>query len=327
MSFRLQFIFVLLFIFWLGSLNASPVNVRVLKLKSQTVPIIADSIGALYATKHVTISPEVAGKIKSIDFQYGEPVNKGQTLFSLDDQLYKAQYLAAESDLHLSQLNYTRQLKLSKANAVAQKALDDALADLNDKKSALNVLKIKLAKMQIKAPFSGFISASQADVGQFVSVGESLATLVDKKHLTVRFSLPQRYWGQVKKGQVVRVKSHKGVVNYISPMIDPKTRTFMVWATLTNPKFALTPGLFVKVKLMLGKEKGVLLVPQTSLIPTIEGDSVYIVKNHQAMKKTVLVKQLFGSQAQITKGLKVGDVVVVQGQEKLSSGRSVKVVR
>ena len=238
------------------------INVTATKVKTYTLPITVSAIGSLSAKKSITISPEIAGKIHTVLFQYGQTVRKNQPLYQLNNQLFQAQYLAAQSNLHLSQLTYQRALRLIRRNVISIQSLDQAQSTYQDKKSALKVLQVKLNKMQIKAPFSGVIGASKVDAGQYVSVGEPLVKLVDKADLIAKFSVPEQYLRQVKIGQKVTIKSSAflrqtftGLVTYVSPSIDPDSRTIMIWADIPNPNLLLAPGLFVHVALTIRVKK------------------------------------------------------------------------
>lgn len=171
------------------------------------------------------------------------------------------------------------------------------------------------------------------DAGQYVSVGEPLVKLVDKADLIAKFSIPEQYLDQVKTGQKVTVHSSafpkqvfEGLVSYVSSSVDPDSRTVMVWADIANPNLTLAPGLFVHVALTVDVKKNAILIPQEALIPTVEGNDVFVIKDGRAYQRSVTVSQMLGTQAQITKGLQAGDTVVTLGQEKLANGRAVKVL-
>jgi len=316
-------------------INHSPQNIKVVvtKVMAQNVPIQVKTIGTLSAKKAIDISPEIEGKIESILFQYGTKVKKGDLLYQLDSQLFQAQYSTAGSELHLSKLTYERNLRLMEKNIISKQSLDDAESEYNNKKHVLKELQIKLNKMAIKAPFSGIIGASQIDAGQYVDSGEALVKLFDNTSLIVKFSIPEQYFSQAAIDNKLIIysdslpeKQFSGKVSYIAPNIDTNTRTMAVWAEIENTDSILSPGLFVQVELVLGIKNDALFVPQTSLIPTIEGNDVFIVENGKAYKRSVKIAQMVGNTAEIVKGINVGDSVVTLGQEKLANGRNVELV-
>ena len=309
------------------------INVNVVQLKFNDVPEYVKAIGSLYAKNKVDISPEMAGQIKSIMFHDGDTVFAGQVLYKLDDALYKAKLQAARSDLAFNKITYQRMVKLRNSGAISKEMIDQARSNYLDSVSKLNVIMVGLNNTEIKAPFSGVMAASRVSVGQYVTPGESLSSLIDKKNLIVQFSVPENALNQIAKNQVVRLSvSHLpneffyGVVNYISPSIDPNTRTITVWADVPNIKNTLVPGLFVHVILTIGIKKNVVLVPQEALIPTVEGNNVFVVKNGKAYQQSIVVGEEVHDDTVLLKGLNVGDMVVVRGQEKLTSGSAVRVL-
>lgn len=217
--------------------------------------------------------------------------------------------------------------------AVSKEMIDKMKSNYLDAESRLNVISVGLKNTEIKAPFSGIVGASHVDVGQYVTVGESLLSLVDKTNLIVKFSVPENDLNQIAKNQIVTLQANnmpnhffQGTVSYISPSIDPNTRTVMVWACVPNINNLLAPGLFVHVTLTIGNEKNSILIPQEALIPTVEGNNVFIIQEGKAYQKSVITGENVGDSAIILKGLKAGDEVVVEGQEKLANGRSVRVL-
>lgn len=317
----------------LDSYQQSTVNVNVVHIKSTDVPKYIKAMGSLYANNKVDISPQISGQIKAVMFHYGDNVQAGQVLYKLDDSLYKAKLQAAQSDLTFNKITYERFLKLMNTGAVSKQMIDRVKSNYVDAVSKLNVVKIGLENTEIKAPFSGVVGASRVDIGQYVTVGESLLSLVDKKNLIVKFSVSEDNLNQIASNQTVTVEANNipnhlfhGVVSYISPSVDSNTRTVMVWANVPNVNNQLAPGLFVHVTLKIGDEKNAILIPQEALIPTVEGNNVFIIKHGKAYQQSIVTGENVGDNTLVLKGLKAGDVVVVQGQEKLTSGRSVSIL-
>jgi len=308
-------------------------QVIVQKAVQVSVPENVTAIGSIYSKQTVNINPQISGQIKSIVFKDGQAVKKGQVLYQLDDSFYQAQYAAAKADLQLAHFTYERNLILVKKKIVSQQAFDQAFAIYQHNQAKLQESAVQLAETKINVPFDGVIGASQVSLGQFVTTGDALVELVDNVHLVVRYSVPENYFEQIQLEQTVQITSSaypgkifQGKVSYIAPTIDPETRTLPVWADITNSESLLVPGLFVNVQEQIGIIPQAIVVPQAALIPTIDGNDVYIIKNNIAYKKAVVVGNTFGEQIIIKSGLSAGDEVVIAGQEKLSEGTAVAVV-
>lgn len=311
----------------------SPINVHVVIAKVEPLPEILQLIGGLYAKRTVNIAAQIGGIIQNINFVYGQKVQKGQALYQLDDSLYQAHYQAAKADLRLSTLTYNRVVRLSHGNAVSKEEADKAIANYRDIQAQLKVAQTQLQKMHIMAPFTGVISASHVDKGQFVQPGEMLATLTDKTLLIARYSVPEQYLAQLKIGQKVIIKSSAypkelftGSVIYISPTINSTTRTITLWAEIPNPANLLSPGLFVSITHYLVKQQPTLVIPAQALIPTVSGNNVFIIRNNKAIQQSVIIGESLNSNIEIKKGIQPGDIVVIAGQEKLQQGTPVRVL-
>ncbi|MEM9243078.1 MAG: efflux RND transporter periplasmic adaptor subunit [Pseudomonadota bacterium] len=312
--------------------NNKTTNVTVVKIQPRDVPKVIKSIGSLYANREIEVSTQVDGLVDKILFTNGDQVKKGQLLYQLDDKLDQAKVAAMQAALTLSEITYKRYSTLVKGSAVSQEMLDKATADYKSKQANLNVAQTELEKMRIQAPFAGTIAASKVNIGQFVEEGTDLVKLIDKSSVTARFSVLQHYLNTIKLGQRVKITSttfpkqfFNGKVTYIAPSIDNQTRTVMVWAQIPNKDLKLAPGLFVHIQLQIGMDKNAILIPQEALIPTVEGEDVFIVKNGKAYRKAITTGQTFGDQIVVSKGLQAGDTVVTLGQEKLSDGKPVNI--
>lgn len=315
------------------TIAVTPVNVVVAVVQQKDLPQTVYAIGSIYSKQTVTISPQINGQIKNILFKNGQAVTAGQLLYEIDDQLYQAKYAAAKADLELSRITYQRNLALIKRRMISKQAFDQTLAIYQRNQANLQASQVQLAETKITAPFSGLISASQVSVGQFVQVGDVLVNLVDNLHLVIHYSIPEDYLNQVKLGQAAQItssavpnKTFNATVNFVSPTIDPQTRTLPVWAELLNTEALLAPGLFVNVQQQVGVIAKAILIPQAALMPTVEGDDVFIIKNKQAYKKSVITGNTVDNQVVITQGLQANEQVVIAGQEKLANGSQVTVV-
>jgi membrane fusion protein (multidrug efflux system) len=311
------------------------VNVYTVSVVPKNLSVTVKSIGELYANRIVNIRSESDGEIKSILFKNGEFVKKGQALYQIDDSVFKTNLKEAEVEYHLSELAYHRSQKLFKFNAISKQEIEKVSANYNEKKLDLIQKQIQLRKSCITAPFEGTMSASQVDVGQMIKTNDILAQLVDKSSLIVHYSLPENKASQVMLYQKVEINSEaypnqafEGKVSFVSPVIDPNTHTLLVWAQIENPNYILSPGFFVQVSHTIGKIENALIIPQKALIPTVEGNDVFIVENGKAIRKKIELGDAINldSQVMLKSGLKFNDQLVILGQEKLANGSAVKVI-
>lgn len=305
--------------------------VEVQPVREGSIDIQAKSVGSLVAAKSVQIIPEVQGKVARILAVDGAFVKQDTPLIQLDDTVIKAKAASAKANLIYSESNYKRMLLLGKKGAVTQQAIDQALADLEEKKSAAKETSVLVDKMLLKAPFDGMLGKIKVNLGEYISVGQPVVALTDTKNLRVEYTVSEKFFGLIKQGQQVNLtttafpgKQFYGKVAFISPTINTQDRTISIYADVPNQDGQLMPGLFVNVVHLLGTETKVLLIPSVSLVATIDGQQVYKVVNNKAVSVPVQIGQRTENQVQITEGLNLQDIVVVSGQQKIKDGTEVK---
>ncbi|KTD27515.1 hemolysin D [Legionella israelensis] len=286
-----------------------------------------ETLGSLNSTDSIDISSELAGQISAIHFKPGNRVKKGQLLIQLDATIYKTELASAEGNLKLSEMNFKRTRELAKRHLASEQALDQALADLKEKENLVKVKRAQVEKLNLRAPFTGILGSRQISIGQYVNVGQPLVHLVANQQLRVEFQVPERYLGQLQRGQKVSVvseafpdKHYTGVVNYMGPSIDKDTRTVAVEALIDNKDHLLYSGLFVRITHQFGNEKKRLLIPEESIIPTINGQKVFVLRNHKAVAVNVITGTHHADMTEIKEGLVASDIVIVRGQHKLKDG-------
>lgn len=293
-----------------------------------------ETLGSLASLDSIDVSSEIAGQIVSIYFQPGAVVEKNTALIQLDNTVMKSELASAKASLALSETNYQRLQKLAEKNIASEQALDKAYADLREKQNTVKVKQAQLEKLTLRAPFTGTLGSRQVSVGQYVKIGQPLVHLVANQQLRVEYNLPERYLTRLQNGQMVHVisdafprKMFQGKVNYIAPAVDKETRTIAVEALINNPANQLSAGLFVRVKHQLGNAKKRLLIPEESLIPTINGQKVFIVKGDKAVTVKVKTGAHHAAMTEISQGLAPNDIVIIRGQHKLKEGSQIVAVK
>lgn len=310
------------------SANTAPksVYVQAVKIEESSLPLKATAIGTLVA-RSVEITPEISGHIRAVYFRDGSFVKKDMLLIQLDDAVYKAKYESAKAKLSYSENDFKRKSLLGKQGAIAQQAIDQAEADVKEKRAFAEESRVMLNKMQLLAPFDGVIGKSNVGVGDYVTTGKSLVTLTDTKNLRIEYNIPEKLLPSLQSGQEVKIttstypgKIFTGKVSFISPTISATNRTLAIYAEINNDKNELAPGMFVNVDHSLGSDEKVMMIPARSLVPILEGQQVYKVVDGKAYAVTVMTGKRDNETVQVIQGLALGDVVITDGQLKLRNG-------
>ncbi len=310
---------------------SSLIYVQAVEVKESSLPSRTNAIGTLTAHS-VDITPELPGHVKEVYFTDGTFVKQGTALIQLDDAVYKAKYESAKAHLAYSENDFRRKHLLGKQGAIAQQAIDQAEADVKEKRAIAEENRVMLNKMRMLAPFDGIVGKCNVGPGDYVKTGDKLVSLTDKKHLRIEYNVPEKYLPALHLQQQVHISSSTypgkiftGKVTFISPTISATNRSVEIYAAVSNDADELAPGMFVNVNHMLGVNEKVMMIPARSLVPILDGQQVYRIVDGKAYAVSVLTGKRNHEAVQITQGLNFGDTVITDGQIKLKNGALVKV--
>ncbi|MFC7704799.1 efflux RND transporter periplasmic adaptor subunit [Plastorhodobacter daqingensis] len=297
------------------------------------------AIGTVNAAQGVDLTVEAAGVVQEILFQSNTEVEAGQVLLRLDDVVQAADVTAAATQQDLDRLNLERARELQGRGVATSSALDAAEAAARASEAQLARATALLEQRQLDAPFAGTIGLPRVDLGQYISPGTVVATLQDLETMRVDFSMPEQQLPYLAIGQALHVRiegldhNFDGRITGINPRVDPVSRMVAVRGAIDNsaqdgPR--LTPGQFVRVRIDLPAEDGVIALPQTALVTSLYGDYVYVVRPRAADPEQLEARQVFvqvgrrsGDLVELTGGIEPGEVVVTAGQNRLSNGTPV----
>jgi membrane fusion protein (multidrug efflux system) len=308
------------------------VPVEVVKVATASLPQSITTVGSLRSDESVTIRPEVAGRIAAINFQEGQRVAKGAVLLRLDPSINEAEVLQARANLKLARSKYERAVDLSKSNFISGQARDEAENNLRVAEAAVALVEARLAKTEIKAPFTGVIGLRSVSVGDYVKEGADIVNLESIDLLKVDFRVPEVYMRQVKAGQPLQValdaypgKTFEGRVFAVNPLLDAAGRAVVIRAQVKNADASLRPGMFARVRLITSESADSLVVPEQALVPQGSEQFVFKVVDGRAVWAKVVVGQRRDGKVEMVSGVTAGEVVVTSGQQRLRDGVPVAV--
>lgn len=256
--------------------------------ESRWTPAI-DAIGTANAARGVQLTVETTGIVREVDFSANQTVEQGQLLVQLDDAVQRADLEAGRSQLDLDRQALERAQELQRRGVGSNVSLEAAQAASSASQSQLARLEAVLEQKQLRAPFAGTIGIPRIAVGEYLQPGTVVATLQDLDTMRADFTVPEQELARIRIGQQVRIGTGNGAdlpftgeIVGIDPRVDPASRLVSVRAEIANPEGALTPGQFVQIKVDLPVEDGVVALPQTSVVTSLYGDYVYVVRPRQA---------------------------------------------
>ena len=298
------------------------------------------AIGSVVAIQGVTVTPELAGTVREIDFESGASVAQGALLVRLDTSAEEAQLRAAEAQFELARMNLTREKTLREQNMVSQSDLETAQATMKQNQADADAIRAVIEKKTIRAPFTGQLGIRQVNMGQYLDAGKPIVWLQTVSPVYADFSLPQQDLSQLSNGMPARLqidaypgREFQGTLTALNPGLDQTTRSISLRATFDNPNQLLRPGMFARAEVLLPEHKDVLVIPATSVLRSPSGDSVFLIENSDDKsggKASETVRQQLvrlgmerGDFVSIESGLKAGDRIVSAGQFKLRTGMAV----
>lgn len=314
-----------------ASKAAQPIVVETIQVQPTTVQEDLQAVGSLQSNESVILRPEVPGRISAIGFKDGQRVRKGQLLIALDDRVNEAEVAQMKAEYDLAISNLKRSEDLASRKFISSSAQETAASNAQVAEAKLKLAQARLSKMRIVAPFDGLVGIRGVSLGDYVKDGTDLVNIEDVQTLKVDFRLPERNLGQIKVGQSVEVvadalpgERFNGHIEAINPRIDANGRSLELSARLQNTTGKLLPGMFVRVRVIVGERANALMVPEEAIVP--EGGEFYVYKvvDGQARRAAVKIGVRRGARVEVVEGLKPGDQVVTAGMRLSRDGQPVK---
>lgn len=331
-------------------------------VRTRNVEIYGEFPGKIRAQQFVEVRARVEGYLEDMMFAEGTYVKKDQVLFIIDPKQYKAQVdraealvtknkaiaLKAERDLARIRPLYEQKAasQLDLDNAIA--AYESAKADVQVSEANLTEARLALSYTTVRSPISGYISERHVDIGTLVGPGAQslLANVVKSDTVLVEFKMTDldyqkskarnvnlgqkdtsRHWDPfvtITMADKTQYK-YKGLVDFADPQVDAKSGTFSVRAEMPNPDRELLPGQFTNVRVLLDVRENAVAVPTKAITIEKSGSFIYVVKADASVEKRFIQTGPEVENATIVeRGLNPNEIIVVEGQHKLSHGTKVK---
>ena len=344
-----------------GTAGAPSPPVTVVTLKTQPVTLTRELPGRTTAFLVADVRPQASGIVKARLFREGAAVKAGQSLYQLDDTLYRAQVQSSEAALakaeagaEVARLAARRAAELMKTHAISAQDNDNAIAlerqavaDVAAARATLETSRVNLAYALITAPISGRIGKSSVTPGALVLANQSapLATIQQLDPIYVELSQASSEWlrlreeidaGRLKAGgagtrvaivlEDGRRYPHDGRLEFADVTVDTSTGSFALRAIVPNPNDTLLPGMYVRAILTEGTAAEGLLVPQVAVAHDPKGGATALVVDaeNKVEQRAVTVTRTFGDQWLVETGLRAGDRVIVEGLQKIQVGSVVR---
>ncbi len=302
-----------------------PVGVEAALAQRVSLVETVAAVGTLRANETVIIKPEIAGRVERINFDGGAQVRKGDLLVALDASVAAAEADQTRAELSLARSNYQRTADLAAQKFVSESARDQAASNLKVVEAKLKLAEAKLSKTEIRAPFSGVLGLRNFSVGDYVREGAELVVLEDVSQMKVDLRLPERYLGQLRRGQLLEVefdaypsRRFNATLEAVDVQVDVNGRSVIARGRLVNPNGLLRTGMFAKGALTLSQRPSAVMIPEEAVFPAGADQFVYLVNDAgQAVRTKIRTGLRRDGKVEIVDGVRVGEQVITAGQLKL----------
>jgi len=319
------------------------IPVRVMEVKKSSIQEFVTATGTVYAVKKTILKTEQAGRYTlqrnpktGKSFVMGDSVAANTLLFSLDNPEYVNQIAMDSKKLSLesAEREFTKQQSVYEKGGITLKEVKDAEKALIDARYNFDNAEISLAKLEIRAPFSGVIvDLPHYTSSQWVEANTEVATLMDYSRLYAELTLPGKEMDRIQQNQNVAVSNYsqekqklEGKVTQISPALDPTSRMFKIKIEASNQDLLLKPGMFVRADIIVQEKADVIVIPKDIILDRRGRKTVYVVQRGIALERRLELGIETRDTVEVTQGLNLDDSLIIEGFETLRNRSRVKVL-
>jgi multidrug efflux system membrane fusion protein len=333
--------------------SSPAVPVTVSAVARRDVPIFLDSLGTVQALNTVAVHSQIDGKLQSVAFVEGQEVHKGDTLAVIDPRALQAaldqavakkaqdqaQVIAAQKDLDRFKTLVAKAAETQQNVDQQQGKVDQLKATIDADQAAIESAQTQLSYTAITAPIDGRVGFRQVDAGNIIHANDvnPLTVLTQIRPSIAIFTLPQKNLADVRDAmlrgpvQVIAMDQDntrelaQGELLLVDNQIDQTTSTIRLKARFANDDDRLWPGEFVRLRVHVDTRDGAVMIPPTALQRGPQGLYAWVIKpDNTAEQRPIDAVPIDSDTTIVTKGLTVGEQVVVNGQYRLQSGARVE---
>lgn len=313
-----------------GSQQQQVITADALIVSTQALSADIEVPGTILANETTEIHPEISGRVVRLNVREGAFVGKGALLAKLYDGDLQAQLRKLEVQLKIAEQMEDRQEQLLKIQGISQQEYDLSLLQVSNLKADIDIVREAVRKTEVRAPFSGKLGLKNISQGAFVTSATIVTTISQVSQLKIQFNVPEKYGSQLKNGQPINFtvdgspKTFTANIMAVEVKMDENTRSLAIRALVKNSDPVLIPGVFAKVRIILGKNEEAILIPTIVVQPLGRKKLVYLYKGGKSIPADITTGVRDSSHVQVLTGLNVGDTIITTGLLFLRPGADVK---
>ena len=315
------------------SKNNKKTNVRLKEIEPGSLKIQTTYVGSLLPNQRVLMRSQIDGVIEGINFEEGDEITKEKRLIDISTKELQLKLKIAIADSNLADINIKRDEKLASSNLISSSQLDQTRTRAESARLNKELARISLKKSLISSPLDGTVKTRHVKVGEFVRKGDKLVEILDLSRVIVKVNIPELEVLEVKIGQKVEIALYimeeiifSGEVKNIGLEADSNNRTFPVEIHVSNSERMLRPGMLARATFTKSIDDEQIVIPRHTILEKERGRVVYVFDKGKVFQRDIQPGLSQKDQVQVIKGLKKGEMIVVEGHNKLSDGEEVNVV-
>jgi len=314
--------------------ESAPVPVEVDGAERDDVVAVYTGTAALETDEDAMVVAKVSGEVERISVEEGDTVKAGQVLARLDGDRLRLEMERARANLAKLEQEYKRNTQLKERGLVSATAFEDIKYEMDALRAAFNLARLEVSYTEIKAPVDGVVAQRFIKVGNTLSVNDPVFHITGLDPLIAYLHVPEKEFRKLAAGQSAEVrvdaipdKAFPGVIERISPVVDPETGTFKVTLNVTDASRRLKPGMFGRFNVIYDRRENTLLVPRVAMVDDESEQALFVVEDGKAVRRPVQTGYPRGDQIEIVEGLDGSEEIIVVGQSGLKDGMDVEVIR
>jgi RND family efflux transporter MFP subunit len=314
--------------------DKADVNVVALEMKPASIVDRLNLPGLVEPWVNLTVLVEVNGRVQNLFVKEGDRVRQGDVIAKIDARDYVNAHHSAKASYDAARASLRRIEELYKDQLTTRSQLDDATAQMESLKAALDSAALNLERCTLKAPIAGAINQRFIDQGQFLNHSDPVVTILQMDRVKIKVGIPESDVEAVRrldqfKVRIDALKDREFVAkkHFLSKTADPKARLYDLCLALDNPAKEILPDMFARVEIAKSTVPYGIVVPLYAVITRNDRHVVYVVNDSKAHIREVSLGIQDGWRVQIKSGISAGDKVIVVGQRNVNDEQKVKLVR
>ncbi len=298
-----------------------------------TISAYYTGTASLEAEEEATVATKTSGVVTKLFVEEGDFVRAGQALAQLDGERLALELARTEVSLNTLKREHERNQGLFDKQLISVEEFERVRSDYEAQQAAYDLAKLELDYTTIRAPISGIVSQRNIKVGNTLRLNDPAFHISDFDPLLAVMHAPERELGTLRVGQEAQLlvdalqqSVFPGVIERISPVVDPTTGTFKVTIEVKDSSKQLKPGMFGRIRIVYDTRDEALLVPKEAVIEEDEVASVYLIRSGEAFRMDVEKGFTDTRHVEIVSGIEEGDTVITAGQASLRDSSNVDII-